>query len=101
MVWPGVFSRTLDFLTGFDFYDQLKSITKGYASMDYEFKDYMVSKLVKLDILLNSEPVDALSLICHDSTSYNKGKDLASKLRKIISRLAWIVNNCTKYGCIT
>ncbi len=70
----------------FDFYDQLKSITKGYASMDYEFKDYMVSKLVKLDILLNSEPVDALSLICHDSTSYNKGKDLASKLRKIIDR---------------
>ena len=70
----------------FDFYDQLKSITKGYASMDYEFKDYMVSKLVKLDILLNSEPVDALSLICHDSTAYNKGKDLAAKLRKIIDR---------------
>ncbi len=70
----------------FDFYDQLKSITKGYASMDYEFKDYMVSKLVKLDILLNGEPVDALSIICHDSTSYQKGKELAAKLRKIIDR---------------
>jgi GTP-binding protein LepA len=70
----------------FDFYDQLKSITKGYASMDYEFKDYMISKLVKLDILLNSDPVDALSLICHESTSYNKGRDLVGKLRKIIDR---------------
>ena len=70
----------------FDFYDQLKSITKGYASMDYEFKDYMVGKLVKLDILLNAEPVDALSLICHESTSYNKGKDLVGKLQKIIDR---------------
>ena len=70
----------------FDFYDQLKSITKGYASMDYEFKDYMVGKLVKLDILLNSDPVDALSLICHESTAYTKGKDLAAKLRKIIDR---------------
>lgn len=70
----------------FDFYDQLKSITKGYASMDYEFKDYMVSKLVKLDILLNSDPVDALSLICHESTSYNKGRDLVGRLRKIIDR---------------
>ncbi|MBD66391.1 MAG: elongation factor 4 [Halobacteriovoraceae bacterium] len=70
----------------FDFYDQLKSITKGYASMDYEFKDYMVSKLVKLDILINTEPVDALSLICHDSTAYPKGRDLSQKLRKIIDR---------------
>lgn len=70
----------------FDFYDQLKSITKGYASMDYEFKDYMVSKLQKLDILINSDPVDALSLICHESTSYTKGRDLVGKLRKIIDR---------------
>ena len=70
----------------FDFYDQLKSITKGYASMDYEFKDYMVAKLVKLDILINSDPVDALSLICHDSTAYVKGRDLAGRLRKIIDR---------------
>jgi GTP-binding protein LepA len=70
----------------FDFYDSLKSITKGYASMDYEFKDYMIGKLVKLDILLNNEPVDALSLICHDLTAYNKGKNLVGKLRSIIDR---------------
>jgi GTP-binding protein LepA len=70
----------------FDFYDSLKSITKGYASMDYEFKDYMIGKLVKLDILLNNEPVDALSLICHDQTAYNKGKNLVGKLRSIIDR---------------
>ncbi|MCT4642098.1 MAG: translation elongation factor 4 [Bacteriovoracaceae bacterium] len=70
----------------FDFYDQLKSITRGYASMDYEFKEYQASKLVKLDILLNGDPVDALSLITHDSNSFYKGKDLAGKLRKIIDR---------------
>ncbi len=70
----------------FDFYDRLKSITKGYASMDYEFKDYQPSKLVRLDILLNGDPVDALSLITHESSSYNKGKDLVGKLRKIIDR---------------
>jgi GTP-binding protein LepA len=70
----------------FDFYDQLKSITKGYASMDYEFKDYMPSKLVKLDILLNGDKVDALSLITHESNSYYKGRDLVGKLRKIIDR---------------
>jgi len=70
----------------FDFYDRLKSITKGYASMDYEFKDYQISKLVRLDILLNGDAVDALSLITHESSSYNKGKDLVGKLRKIIDR---------------
>ncbi|MAZ49948.1 MAG: elongation factor 4 [Halobacteriovoraceae bacterium] len=70
----------------FDFYDQLKSITKGYASMDYEFKDYMAGKLVKLDILMNGDPVDALSLICHESSSYTKGRDLVGKLRNIIDR---------------
>lgn len=70
----------------FDFYDQLKSMTKGYASMDYEFKGYMTAKLVKLDILLNGDPVDALSLICHDQNSFVKGRDLTQKLRKIIDR---------------
>ena len=70
----------------FDFYDQLKSISKGYASMDYEFKEYMPAKLEKLDILLNGDPVDALSLICHTSTSYYKGRELVGKLRKIIDR---------------
>jgi GTP-binding protein LepA len=70
----------------FDFYDQLKSLTRGYASMDYEFKGYETAKLVKLDILLNGDPVDALSLICHDDNSFYKGRDLTQKLRKIIDR---------------
>jgi GTP-binding protein LepA len=70
----------------FDFYDQLKSITRGYASMDYEFNGYQASKLVKLEILINGENVDALSLITHESSSYNKGRDLVGKLRKIIDR---------------
>ena len=70
----------------FDFYDQLKSLTRGYASMDYEFKGYESAKLVKLDILLNGDPVDALSLICHDDNSFYKGRDLTQKLRKIIDR---------------
>jgi GTP-binding protein LepA len=70
----------------FDFYDHLKSMTKGYASLDYDFKAYEPSKLVKLDILLNSEPVDALSIICHSENAFNKGRDLTQKLRKIIDR---------------
>jgi len=70
----------------FDFYDQLKSMSKGYASMDYNFKEYRASDLVKLDILLNAEKVDALSIICHRDTAYYKGRDLTSKLGKIIER---------------
>ncbi len=70
----------------FDFYDKLKGLTKGYASMDYEIKGYESSDLVKVDVLLNSEKVDALSLICHRSTAHYKGKDLTSKLQKIIDR---------------
>ncbi len=70
----------------FDFYDILKSITKGYASMDYEYKEYQTAKLVKLDILLNGDAVDALSLITHDANSFYKGRDLVQKLRKIIDR---------------
>ncbi len=70
----------------FDFYDQLKSLSKGYASMDYELTDYETSDLVKLDILLNGEKVDALSLICHRSQAYNKGRDLTQRLQKIIER---------------
>ena len=70
----------------FDFYDKLKGDTKGYASMDYEFKGYVASDLVKVDILLNGGKVDALGLICHRSNAFYKGRDLTEKLQKIINR---------------
>lgn len=69
-----------------DFYDQLKSRTKGYASLDYEFHDYKRSKLVKLDVLLAGEIVDALSVICHEDNAFYIGQKLTAKLKEIIPK---------------
>ena len=70
----------------YDFYDKLKSYSKGHASMDYEYSQHRCSDLVKLDIMLNGEKVDALSLICHRNSAYYKGRDLTQRLQKLISR---------------
>jgi len=69
-----------------DFYDRLKSGTRGYAALDYEFKEYRPDKLVRLDILVNGDPVDAFSVIIHESKAYEHGRNLVSKLKELIPR---------------
>jgi GTP-binding protein LepA len=69
-----------------DFYDRLKSITKGYASLDYQFDEYRPGNLVKLDLLVNSDPIDALAMLVHRDDAYHKGQKLVSKLKQLIPR---------------
>jgi GTP-binding protein LepA len=74
-----------------DFFDQLKSRTRGYASLDYQFTEYRTEDLVKLQILVNGEPVDALATIVHRNDSYHKGQAVISKLKDIIPRQLFVV----------
>ena len=70
----------------FDFYDRLKSISKGYASFDYELAEYEVNDLVKVSVMINGDPVDALSLIAHRDRSQNRGRALCERLKDLIPR---------------
>ncbi len=69
-----------------DFYDRLKSVSRGYASLDYQLEGYQEADLVKLDVLVGGEPVDALTLVCHREQSYERGRELVTRLRKLIPR---------------
>src|SRR5262249_53933557 len=69
-----------------NFYDRLKSVSKGYASLDYEFVRFEESELVKLDVLINGDPVDALSWIVHKEKSYYRGRELVLKMKELIER---------------
>lgn len=91
MIYVGINRVQLEYLLPFvevivDFYDLLKSYTKGYGSLDYEFSGYQKTDLVKLDLLLNNEPIDALSFLVYKEKAYAKGKEIVQKLRKMIPR---------------
>ena len=75
----------------FDFYDRLKTISRGYASFDYHPIEYRISDLVKVDILLNAEPVDALSFLVHKSRAHEIGKKMCEKLKELIPRQQYVV----------
>lgn len=74
-----------------DFFDQLKSATRGYASLDYQIKEYRAEDLVKLEILVNKEPVDALASIVHKDAAYTRGQRLITKLKSLIPRQLFVV----------
>lgn len=74
-----------------DFYDRLKSVTQGYASLDYQFMEYRRGDLVKVDVLVNNEPVDALAMICHRDDAYHRGQRLVTKLKALIPRQMFTV----------
>ena len=74
-----------------DFYDRLKSSTRGYAALDYEFVEFRAGELVKLEILVNGDPVDAFSVIIHESKAYVYGRDLVRKLKELIPRQQFAV----------
>ena len=74
-----------------DFYDKLKSVTQGYASLDYQFEEYRAGDLVKIDVLVNAEPVDALAMICHRDHAYHRGQRLITRLKKLIPRQMFTV----------
>lgn len=75
----------------FDFYDKLKSVSKGYASLDYHYLDFRKAKLVKLDILVNGEKVDALSSLIHEDNAYSLGRKMVDKLRELIPRQQFVI----------